>query len=111
MATGGQVATGGATNGFCKSYTDLGTLPALSNTAQYVPIAVTCYRFTVSDLMNQVRGLGMYGCDTRKGTINGIDCTSDCSSSLPMERAADGYWYVEFTAGKSSSCRAEWWWY
>jgi hypothetical protein len=110
-ATGGTDSTGGTTNGFCTSYTDLGSLPALSNITQYVPIAATCYRFTVSDLMNQLQGLGMYSCDTRKGTINGVDCTLGCKSSLPMERATDGYWYVAFTAGKSSSCRAQWWWY
>jgi hypothetical protein len=53
----------------------------------------------------------MYNCETRTGKINGIDCTSGCAASLPIERAADGYWYVDFSAGKSSSCKVQWWWF
>lgn len=116
-ATGGTLASGGrggsAGNAAfaCASYTDLGTFPSKSSTEQAVPIGATCYRFTVSDLMSQVQGMGIYGCDTRKSAINGIDCTTGCSASLPIERAPDGFWYVEFDAGRSSSCKAQWWWY
>jgi hypothetical protein len=108
---GGTTSTGSAKNTYCATYIDLGTLESNGNATEDVPTAATCYRFTVSDLTSQVHGFGMFSCDTRTGTINAVDCTSGCSASLPIARAADGYWYIKFTAGSSAVCRAQWWWY
>jgi hypothetical protein len=110
-ARAGNSASAGSGNFACASYIDLGAFPNRSNTEQAVPVAATCYRFTVTDLMAQLHGVGLYECDTRQSTINGIDCTSGCSTRMPIERTADGYWYIEFAAGKSSSCKAQWWWF
>jgi hypothetical protein len=107
MSAGGTTSA----NAYCASSTDLGSFPGKGNVSFYVPISATCYRFTVSDLMDQLQGIGMYGCDTRKLTLNGVDCTAGCTARLPMERAEDGYWYVAFSAGKSSGCKAQWWWF
>lgn len=112
VATGGSMGSGGATAAVvaCSTYVDLGTLPGSSNASQSVPTASTCYRYSVSDGVSQIHGFGMYNCDTRTASINGNDCTMGCST-IPIARDADGYWYVKFSQGVSSTCVASWWWY
>jgi hypothetical protein len=56
----------------------------------------------------------MSNCDTRTVSINGTPsgCTpgSSCQAGFNIGRAADGYWYMNFTAGTSTICTASWWW-
>lgn len=112
---GGATGSGGATsaNGACTSYTNLGTLTG-STEYTAVPAAATCFKFMITPASDQLHGFQMANCETRRVTINGTDsgCTpaTACHVSLLVPASADGYWYIQFSAGTTASCSSTWWW-
>jgi hypothetical protein len=115
--TGGTTSTGGSTSPsvYCTTYTDLGTLPSTSTEQTIVPAAETCFRFAVAAAGEMLRGIQMSNCGTRTLTINSTDsgCTpvSNCSVAVSIARAADGFWYLQFSATTGTNCSSTWWWY
>ena len=122
--TGGTTSTGGSASpsAYCTTYTDLGTLPSTSTEQTSVPAAETCFRFAVTAAGEVIRGIQMSNCGTRTMTINSTDsgCTpaSGCSVATSIARAADGFWYLQFsattataTATTAANCSSTWWWY
>jgi hypothetical protein len=116
-SSGGTPSAGGSTSDspYCSGYTDLGTLVSSSTLYKAIPAEATCLRFTVAPINEVFHGIQMSNCGTRTVTINGKDsgCSpgSNCSvTGASIPRAADGYWYLEFSACLATNCTSTWWW-
>jgi len=79
-----------------------------------VPAAETCFRFTDTAVGDVIRGVQMSNCGARTLTVNGEDSgcapASNCTAATSFPKAADGYWYLLFSATSVANCSSTWWW-
>ena len=128
MNLGGSAASGGQgdTNSTSVAYqycgataiTDMGTLRSdnQSGSIDATGTAVRCYRFAVIQSGVIFHGIQISNCNAGTVAVNGSTVCqpgtgAQCLGVISIERAPDGYWYVLFTPGTSTTCHASWWLY